>query len=249
MPTTLGQIVAIDTSTKTQVQGEFDQLYHNFKKADLFRGMNKVHEPFDGFLPQPATQQLVQANAHEMLLRIEKILTRKIDVEATKNLADTTAKADVVLDGRALLANVPITTLLFLKNEISNFLTVFKSIPVQSLSERWEPTTATGMYRTPEEIVPSTAKISEHRIIVPPTDKFPAQTQLVSEDRQSGTYKTVKFTAALPVNQRDALVERTGALLDAIKQAIVVANHEPVTDVEAGATIFNYLLDGTIRQR
>lgn len=246
MAQTLGQIVGIHKSTKTAAQRDFDTIYKYFQKDSLFKGFTKIHTPEEGNLQQPATEQLVQANAYELLAKMEETLVNAFDVEATKDTADTNARANIIIGSNTILENVPVSHLLWLEKQFTNFVTVFRAIPVQSAAENWTtaPNLPNGMVRTPEEVGQSTKKITEFPVIVPPTPEHPAQVREVTRDVVSGTWRTVKYTAAITIQEKDTLIKRSTELLNATKQAIVAANHTEAIKVQEGEKIFNFLFDG-----
>src|SRR5580700_9630999 len=105
--TTLGQIVGIHKSTKTAIQRDWDVAYHTLQKSDLFNGFDKTHFAFEGNLTQPEQVKRVQANAFEIVSGLQPLLTRLIDLEATKDGADTAARADIVVGDQTILSQVP----------------------------------------------------------------------------------------------------------------------------------------------
>jgi hypothetical protein len=256
--TTLGQIVFIRQGVSKATQDEWDEIYHTFQRADLFTGLHKEHEPFEETDPatghqinlkQPTQEKRIQADAQELLLRAQKALTRRFDVTATQDTANTLARADVIVGDRTMLRDVPVSHLLWLEGEFTHMLTVFGAIPTRSLAEDWKEDTSLplGRRRTDAEIVPSTRKVTEFRVIVPATDKFPAQVSPpIASDVHSGNYRTIKYTAALPIAKKNLLTDRVVELLEAVKQAVVRANHQHINDVHEGEIIFNYLLDGVL---
>jgi hypothetical protein len=249
--TTLGQIVGIHKTTRTQIQRDWDQVYHDLQRSELFNGFDKTHTPFEGNLTQPAKSKRVQANATELVYGLQDLLTRLFDLEATKDSADTQARADVKVtqngNETVVLPNVPINHLLWLEKQAVHLLTVFRSIPVVSAAEDWQSseTLEWGKLRTPTEQTPSTKKAEHFEIIVPAADNngHPAAYEKVTQDIKSGDWYETKYTTAMLPNTKAALVNRTSLLLDGIKQAIVAANHLDVTDVKEGALIFGFLFD------
>jgi hypothetical protein len=244
--TTLGQIVGIHKGTRHSVQSQFDAAYHTLQKGDLFTGFDKIHTPLEGNLQQPADGRRVQANAHEILTGLEPLL---MDLTLTKDVADTEATADVVVDGSVLLADVPVSHLLWLEKQAAHLLAVFQAIPVQSAAENWATANnlPVGQYRTDTVETESTRKNHEWITVVPNSPEHAAQIRENVQDVVSGHWRTVKYTAALPVAQRTELVARAGKLLDAIKMAVTEANHQTVTDEHEGAAIFGFLFDGVLR--
>lgn len=251
--TTLGQIVGIHKTTRTQIQRDWDSVLHTLEKPELFTGFDKKHYPYDGFLLQPHKEKRVQANATTLVYGLQELLTRLFDLEATKDSADTSARADVKVtfngtDYQTILYDVPVNHLLWLEKRVINLLTTFRAIPVVSAAESWQPQPGDwGVLRTAEDATPTTSKEEGFQIVVPAADNngHPAAYEKVTKDTPSGVYKEVKFTAAMRPDAKAALIKRASVLLDGIKQAITAANHLEVTDIKEGAAVFGFLFDTT----
>ena len=106
----LNQILAIEKGLKTRVYAEFTELHNATQKPGLMNGFHKAYQPRDeeGETYPPESQK-VQHNASEVFERVAAILTELFDITATKDWANCHAKADVVIDGRVLLKDVPAT--------------------------------------------------------------------------------------------------------------------------------------------
>jgi hypothetical protein len=61
------------------------------------------------------------------------------------------------------------------------------------------------------------------------------------EDVVVGRWTTTKFSGALPAKEVGDIDDRLGKLLDAVRVARETANATPVTDVEPGRAILDYL--------
>src|SRR5512143_1892009 len=108
----LNQILAIEKGIKTRVYGEFTELHQATQKPALMNGFHKSYQPRDEEgETYPAESQKVQHNANEVLDRVAKGLAELFDITATKDWANCTARADVVIDGKKLLEGVPATYL------------------------------------------------------------------------------------------------------------------------------------------
>nr|WP_233508231.1 hypothetical protein [Spongiactinospora gelatinilytica] len=114
--TKLNQILAVEKGVKSDVQRKVTDAYQQIQKAPLLSGISRTYQPIDDEgeqLPPEATR--VQVQAETVLKGVGEVLTRLFDVTATKDWANCAAKADVMVDGSVLLADVPVTYLLFLE--------------------------------------------------------------------------------------------------------------------------------------
>src|SRR5262249_15399276 len=160
------------------------------QKGDLFNGLEKSQEMFEGFgLPQAPQSKKIQASAQEILSALPGLLGRLYDLEATKDAADADAVADVVVNGQVIIENVQINHLLWLEKQFQNLVTVFKAIPVISAAEQWQEAVglSDGYYQTATETQPITKKVTDFKIVVPAAanGNHPADVREVSKDVQS----------------------------------------------------------------
>src|SRR5882672_589375 len=96
----LNQILAIEKGIKTRVYAEFTDLHQATQKPALMNGFQKSYHPRDeeGETYPPEAQK-VQHNASDVLDRVGVSLAELFDITATKDWANCTARADVIVDG------------------------------------------------------------------------------------------------------------------------------------------------------
>jgi hypothetical protein len=241
--TKLNQIVAIEKGVKNTVNRDVTDLYHEIQKTPLLSGISRTYRPKDEDGDQlPPESTLVQVKVPTVLDEVAKHLTRLFDVVLTKDAANTVARADVVVGGRTLVADVPVPYLLFLEKQLTDLHTVIKALPVLDPAESWEYDANVAVYRTGVIQTNKTKKVPRNHVKAAATDKHPAQVEMYYEDVSVGTWDTVKFSGAIPAGRRNQLVERVLALQDAVKFAREQANGVEITDRTVGELVFSYLL-------
>jgi hypothetical protein len=243
MTVKLNQIVALEKGLKGRTEKLITAIYHGLKKPDLFNGFSRTYQPRDDEGERfPAEGSHVQKKVTEELETAAQHLVRLFDVVVTKETGNTTAVAPVVVDGREILPPVPVTYLLFLEKELIHWRTMLSALPVLSSSERWVYEQGNGWYVTEPTETIKTKKTPKSMITAPATDRHPAQVHLYHEDVPIGTWTSVKQSAAISPTDRDALVERAEALIDAVKAAREEANGQEIEQVKVGQKVFDYLL-------
>jgi hypothetical protein len=241
--TQLNQIIAIEKGVKGKAQRAVTDLYHEAQKTQLFGGISRTYRPKDDagdMLPPEST--LVQLKADVFLEKLGDDLTRLFDVTATKETANTTAKADVLIDGDVLLKGVPVTYLLFLEKQLTDVRTFISKLPTLDPAVQWHWDSAVGAWATDAVETHRSKKVPRVLVKAAATDKHPAQVDVWQEDVIDGYWSTIKFSGALPVDRVNQLLERVDKLSDAVKFAREAANSVPVTDVKIGDIVFGYLL-------
>jgi len=238
----LNQIIAIEKSVKSKSHQEITEAHHNLQKSALLSGISRTYRPKDEEgeqLPPEATK--VQAKVDEVIRKTADILTELFDTTATKDWANCKATADVLLDGKVLLAKVPVAYLLFLEKQLADVHTFVKKLPVLDASETWVLDPAADCYATQPVQTVKTKKIPRNHVKAEATEKHPAQVEVYYEDVVVGYWKTIKFSGALPAKRVNELLERVEKLQQAVKFAREEANNIQVDDQKIGRSVFNYL--------
>jgi hypothetical protein len=240
--TRLNQIVAVEKGVKSRSFQELTEAHHALQKAGLLSGISRTYRPKDEEGEQlPPESTKVQVKGEETIVRTAEILTRLFDVTATKDWANCTAKADVVVDGETLLSDVPVSYLLFLEKQLVDVLTFVRKLPVLDAAESWVYDASADCWATDPVQTVRTKKIPRNHVKAEATEKHPAQVEVYYEDVVVGFWKTVKFSGALPAKRVNELVERVEKLQQAVKFAREEANNADVVDQKTGKKVFDYL--------
>ncbi|MEW6278133.1 MAG: hypothetical protein AB1758_05895 [Candidatus Eremiobacterota bacterium] len=85
----------------------------------------------------PSESQRVQQRAQDHLEPQFELLRELFDTVAAKDWANCTARADVKVGGRLLLADVPVTYLLFLEKQFEDLKTTIAALPVLGQDHNW----------------------------------------------------------------------------------------------------------------
>src|SRR5215472_9467757 len=108
--TKLSQIIAVEKGVKSGSLRDLTDAHYALQKPALLAGISRTYQPKDEegeVLPPESTR--VQVKTEDVLRRTATVLTRLFDVTATKDWANCVARADVVVDGRTLLSDVPVS--------------------------------------------------------------------------------------------------------------------------------------------
>lgn len=238
----LNQVIAIEKGIKTKRERELTELYKQVQHPHLFDGFSKTYDPKDTDGEQfPAEVKRVQTTGEQVIKDMVRIMTELVDVSATREFANTQARADVVIDGKTILKDVPVGYLLFLEKQLNDVHTLIKTIPTLDPAQDWKPD-ANGMQRTTPSTTGRTKKVQKAIVLYPATDKHPAQTQMVTEDVTIGHWTETKLSGALPAGQRQTLLERCERLQQAVKRAREEANTQTVEEKKLAQDVFSWLL-------
>lgn len=238
----LNQIIAVEKGVKSKSFADLTEAHHAVQKTAPMAGISRAYQPKDEEGEQlPPESTRVQIKAEGILQQVSQTLTRLFDVTATKDWTNCVARADVVVDGRTLVAGVPVSYLLFLEKQLADLYTFVKKLPVLDASESWVRDDSTDSWRTEPVRTIRTKKVPRNHVKAEATDKHPAQVEVYYEDVAVGYWTTVKFSGALPARRVNELADRVQKLQNAVKFAREEANNAEALDQQVGASIFGYL--------
>lgn len=241
----INQIIAIEKTTKNRVQDAFTGIYQKAGQADLFDGLSRQYEAIDEAGEKlPAESKKVQAVATESLREALRVLTELYDITATKDFSNQVAKADVIVDGKTIAFQAPVSFLLFLEKQLVDLRTFVLALPTLDPAEDWKFDANTNIYRTEPKSTHRSKKVQKAIVLYDATDKHPAQTQLITEDVLAGFWKLTKLSGAMPVPTKKSIVSRIEKLQVAIKIAREEANATQAIEQSVGNAIAAFVLEG-----
>ncbi|MFD6418904.1 hypothetical protein [Streptomyces sp. NPDC060194] len=238
----LNQIIAVEKGVRSKAQQDLVTAHQSLQKPALLAGISRTYQPKDEEGEQlPPESTRVQVQAEDVLRETAATLTRLFDVTATKDWANCTARADVVVEGRTLLTAAPVSYLLFLEKQLNEVNAFVRKLPVLDASEAWTQDPSTDAWRTEQVRTLRTKKVPRNHVKAEATEKHPAQVEVYYEDVPVGYWTTVKFSGALPARRVNEILTRIERLQHAVKFAREEANGAEVTDERAGDAVFGYL--------
>lgn len=241
----LNQHLANESQIKSETDKGTTTLTRVVERQDLFSGLEKSYKSLaeEGGDKLPPESKKVQFKAESVIKDAATLWSRLFDFTATKDSANTQARADVILNDVVLLKDMPVTTLLFLEHQLNYVKGFLDLIQVIDGADSWEYDPAIGVHRTKEVQTHRTKKIQKAIVKYPHSDKHPAQTEMVTEDIVEGYWYTTKFSGAMTAPRKQEILERLSQLQQAVKIAREGANGSTeAPKVTIGDTIFEYLL-------
>lgn len=240
-PTRLNQILAVEKGVKATAQRVLTDAYQLLQKSATLTGILRTYRARDDEgerLPEERTE--VKVRVGDELEKVRAAQVRLFDLQLTKDLANTHAKADVVVDGQTLLNDVPVTTLLTLEKQLVDLRTFVAKLPTLDIGERCYDDDAKA-YVTAARETTRTKKVMRNHVLAEATDKHPAQVQTYQEDVIVGYWTTLSYSGAVPGAQRAAMLDRVDRLIAAVRTAREAANDTAVTDASCGEALMGYL--------
>jgi hypothetical protein len=218
------------------------KIYQKLDKEILFSGISKTYEPLEEEGEQlPKEEKFVQITVGDSIKEVKAVLTEMFNIVATQDIANCHAKADIEVDGKVIVSDVPVTHLLFLEKQLEDIGTFVNSLPVLDPSEKWTYNEQANCFVSEEKKTIRTKKTPEVIVKYEATEKHPAQTELIYMDKPAGYWHTIKFSGATTKKTKDALLEKIQKLQKAVKFAREEANNTEVEKSTFGNLILDYI--------
>lgn len=242
--TLLHQILAVERGARNQAQRGLTEAYHLIQRSNTLSGLRKVYRPADvdgEELPPESTK--VQTTVVEVIDQVMESLAPMFDLVAVRDKTTALTKANVVVGGQTLIADVPVPYLLWLEKQLQDLETFIRKMPVLDPAEDWHPDpTREGVWATEPVISYRSKKLPRPVELAPATDKHPAQVQLAHEDVVQGKWELTKFSGAVQARTQQEMLRRVRILATAVKQAREQANSiETVDEEPIGAAVLGYV--------
>jgi hypothetical protein len=239
----LNQVNAIVTARKGDAEKNVTELYKLIQKEQLFAGRERTYRPLDEVNGQklPPESQRVQQRADDLIRQAREKWTELWNLVLTQDAGNQQAKADIVVDGRVILANVPVTTLLFLDKQVNDLQTFVSKLPTPDPAEEWTHDPNTGLLRSRATESVRTSKEPTVIVKYDATKEHPAQTELFTKDVPVGTWTQILYSGCIPTDRKNAILARIRSLQDAIKVAKEQANLLEVERQKAGEPLLGFV--------
>jgi hypothetical protein len=239
----LNQVNAVLSARKNEAEKHIGELYKLIQKEPLFVGRERTYRPLDEVNGQklPPESPRAQQRADDLIRQAREKWTELWNLVLTQDTGNQSAKADVVVDGKVILANVPVTSLLFLDKQVNDLETFVSKLPTPDPSEEWAHDPNTGLLRSRATESVRTSKEPTVIVKYDATKEHPAQTELFTKDVPVGTWTQIVYSGCIPADRKNAVLARIHKLQDAIKAAKEQANLLEVERQKAAEPIFAYV--------
>jgi hypothetical protein len=240
----LNQINALVTGRKSDTEKAVTEIYKLIQKEALFNGFERGYKPHDEEQGErlPPESQKVQQEARKLIDLTRAKWTELWDLTLTQDTGNQLAKADILVDGKAVLKGVPVTNLLFLEKQVNDVETFIAKLPTPDPAEEWTYDPAIGLLRGRPNQSVRTKKEPTRFEKAPATKEHPAQVEILYIDIPVGTWTKIQYSGALPADEKNAILARLRKLKDAIKVAREQANLTETEPRKAGDSLFAYIL-------
>lgn len=239
----LNQIIALVAGKKTRIQKFLTGIHHGWKEERL-KGISRTYSPKDEEGEQlPPEVRSVQIRVNQSINSIREQMADFINIVASQEIANTTAKANLIIDEEMeIVRDVPVTVLLFLEKQLVDLRTLIEHLPTLPRDKEWTYDKNRNCYVSTIEQTNRTKKVPKPIVKYPATTEHPAQTEMVMDDIIVGQWSTTHFSGALPESELEIMLTRVTKLLEAVKVARELANCIDIDlEKDLGKTVLNYI--------
>jgi hypothetical protein len=248
----LHEILAVETDKEGYFKKAVPELIDLFKnKVQRFQAHSRTlkllgEETLDKTESEKAESEnvCITTTVPAELNYLSKLVADYLDIIAQKDNANCNTKADVIIDDEILLKDIPATTLLSLENKLKYIRQIYEEIPTLQPGVAWEKDLSIGKYVYKDvnpEVRAKTKKTFDFKVLVPATDKHPAQIEKWDINVDVGYYTKFRWSGMLSVADKSLLLGRLDKLIQAIKQARQRANEFKIAQIKLGDIIFKYI--------
>lgn len=243
------ELIAAESSIAATYNSMREETAKVFDKPDAFVRSTTVVTYFDdaeSHLNTTETKELTTTVADRLEYFLSGAFVGYLDLQLNKDLTNQLASAELEIDGKVLAAGIPATMFLQLEKELSTLRNVVLKAPTLAPGFVWErEENEDNLFRTREPKVSfRTKKTVRPIVLVPPTDKHPAQVDKVNEDVPVAKIEQRIWSGMLSSSQKADYLSRIDALLVAVKKARQRANSVEATKASIGKTIADFILSG-----
>jgi hypothetical protein len=252
----LHELLATEKNFTSQVNKLQLETLQKFDKDHFFKGYIKTLKMLKD-APNNEELELAGSEKKELVTTVKQTLEYLLtfwinaeDLQATKNVTNQRAVADVEVNGKTLLTNLPVDELMGLESRLIDLRKVFEKMPTLDASKTWIPSLVSdGAWEAAAvDVTVKTEKVLTPVVLYEATKEHPAQVKEVSKDEVVGTFTTKHFSGASTSLQKAQCLERLDVLLVEIKRARMRANTVAIQSVSVGQSIVDFITSGTIAQ-
>lgn len=245
--TKLHELLAVEGDREQVAKHVQSEAMETFsKRHDHFIGHTKTTTFFDENRQQENTREekALVTTVDDKLSHVRKHVSAYLDVFGQKEWSNTGAKADLIVDGHVLLSNVPATLLLGLESRLKTLRAVYQNIPTLAPGVPWELDTSqgSGVFVNPTADARfKTEKQLKWEVMVPATDKHPAQVEKWAADVPIARVEQQNWSGMWTPAKKAAVLARIDNLVGAVKQARQRANEAEVIGQKISDVLFTYI--------
>ena len=194
----LFQHIASEKELSAQVNVIEKETLKVFDGSSLFQGLTKIFVPLvEGTPILPGEQKEVVTTVGRRLRYHVGFAAKMFDYELTRDAANQEAKADLVIDGKVVAKDLPVTFLLSAETRMRAQREIFAKMPALDMARKWEKV-GDEQWKHGPNFINREEKRTEPVVLYPHTDQHPAQIKEVVTTKVIARFDTTDFSGPSP---------------------------------------------------
>jgi len=241
----LHELLAVEEDRKGQASKIIDEAKKTFRdKQEHFEKTLLTFNPSaENAVSKEEGKTDMVTTVTDKLKYVSDIVTPYLDVQFQKELTNTEAKSDIILeDGTVLAEKVPATALLGIERELKKLSDLYNAVPTLEPRVFWAKDEEEGKgFKLTIDKRDRTKKKPVFQTVAPATKEHKAQVVQTQEDVFTGVIETKKWSSKLTSAEKSNMLERLDNLKAAVKKARMRANCQIAKRDKIGRKIFDYI--------
>lgn len=238
----MNQVIAIANGEKGRMQKVISKVYQKLQKPALFQGITRTFKPIDADAEKyPDEGTIVQLTVQQAIEEGIAVMVDAFNIVATQDCGNQIAKADVKVDDKVVIKDVPATHLIFLEKQLKDVETFVDTFPTLDPAREWEYSDDASCYKSKTEETHKTKKIPKPIVKYDATPEHPAQTEMFTEDVITGYWTTTYLSGAIKKSEKEEFLNKVRMLSNSIKVAREEANSVTVEKKTIGKDVLDFI--------
>lgn len=248
MATKMHELLAAESNVTGVYNAMTEETFNVLGKADHFTRTVTAKTYFneeDTKLNETTTKDITTTVSDRLGYFFGRPFQNMIDTALQKDATNQVAKANLIVEGKTLLEDVPATALLNWETKFDALRKMLLKIPTLQPGLVWVEDENENLWKTDEPVVSfQTKKTMVPVELSPATEKHPAQVDKIFEDIPVARIEKTTWSGMWTSKQKADALARLDTLLVAIKKARQRANRTDVVKVRAGKILADFILKG-----
>ncbi len=246
----LHELLAVEGSRKEAFKKILSETGKVFaERQTLFTASIRTYEPFaaeDDGERGVVERHDMTTTVKERLRYVGELLVPYIDTVYQKELTNQQAKGTIVVDGKTVAKDVPVSCLLNLESTLAIVRDQFNLIPTHAAGVEWIPDTDfkfPGVLKSAHaELAYRTKKIIKPFELSPATKEHKAQVEKLTEDKVVGKLLRDMWSGQYSPAEKSDILGRLDRLIEACRVARMQANDIDHATSKIGEAIYAVIL-------
>jgi hypothetical protein len=243
----LSELLAIEQDKKQKLHSTIGQLIQLFtKKESLLEGYKKTFlhtkDAQLGGEPQVLETREAAYTLKQVLEEAFLAIGAGIDYSISKeeSLANPAARTDLFI-GEVYIGNFSAPALQALETILHRIKEMYLVLPTLDPTQIWEKAEGEVFWKSLGEKKIKMQKTPKALVKYEATPQHPAQTEIVYLEEEVGYFITAHYSGKIKQSQKNKILERLDAILQAVKIAKARIYSAPVQKKQIGSILFNLL--------